>query len=294
MKILVLGRGVIGSQYGWALEQAGNTVDFYVRKSSRHDYKDYLELHTYDGRQKKMIEENWNINLRYEIPEDEGYDLILISVNPEQVAGAIESVSPIAKEATILLMGNYGGDPLKKIDLPIKEQCIVGFPGAGGGIDDNVLHGIMYSSFELGIKGDKPSAREEKVRKLFEDAGFKVKLQKNIDAWLVNHYVLNAAMEAEVMKRGSFAAVVESQDGLKNMLLNARRMVPYVKAKNIKPGIALRMMTLVPAGLMAKIMKKTLYKEHSPAYDAVAYNKYEAGYAVREIRAEAERLGVRI
>ncbi len=71
-------------------------------------------------------------------------------------------------------------------------------------------------------------------------------------------------------------------------------MVPHVKAKHIKPRIALRMMTLVPDGLMAKIMKKTLYKEHSPAYDAVAYNKYKAGYAVREIRAEAERLGVRI
>lgn len=32
MKILVFGRGVIGSQYGWALENAGHTVDFYVRK----------------------------------------------------------------------------------------------------------------------------------------------------------------------------------------------------------------------------------------------------------------------
>lgn len=32
MKILMIGRGVISTQYGWALEQAGNDVTFYVRK----------------------------------------------------------------------------------------------------------------------------------------------------------------------------------------------------------------------------------------------------------------------
>ena len=31
MKILVFGRGVIATVYGWALERAGHDVEFYVR-----------------------------------------------------------------------------------------------------------------------------------------------------------------------------------------------------------------------------------------------------------------------
>ena len=54
MKVLILGRGVIGSQYGWALEQAGHRVDFLVRKKAS-PYSDTLELHTYDGRKKTKL-----------------------------------------------------------------------------------------------------------------------------------------------------------------------------------------------------------------------------------------------
>lgn len=31
MKILIFGRGVIATQYAWALEKVGHTVEFYVR-----------------------------------------------------------------------------------------------------------------------------------------------------------------------------------------------------------------------------------------------------------------------
>jgi len=292
MKILVLGRGVIGIQYGWALENAGNTVDFYVRKSSKHTYVDYVELHTFDGRKKQMINEKWSIHLRYEIPAGEKYDLIIISVNPEQVSGAIETITPIVGDADVLLIGNYGGNPVDKIQTLPRDQIIVGFPGAGGGITDNILHGMMYPSIELGMSGEKISNREQRVKQLFESADFKVSMHTDIGTWLLNHYVLNAAMETEVLKRGSFEAVISSDDGLADMLLNAREMVSYLRAKGIKPDFVLKVMGIIPANLMAYIMKKTLYKPGSPGYDAIAYNKYAVGYSVREIVEDAKKLGV--
>ena len=33
MKILMFGRGVISTQYGWAFEKAGHTVEFYRRNA---------------------------------------------------------------------------------------------------------------------------------------------------------------------------------------------------------------------------------------------------------------------
>ncbi|KAG4106815.1 ketopantoate reductase PanE/ApbA family protein [Neocallimastix lanati (nom. inval.)] len=292
MKILILGRGVIGIQYGWALENAGNTVDFYVRKSNKHNYADYVELHTYDGRKKQMINEKWSVNLRYEIPNDEKYDLIIISVNPEQVSGAIETITPIVGDANVLIIGNYGGNPVNKIQTLPHDQIIIGFPGAGGGITDNVLHGVMYPSIEMGMSGEKISEREQKIKQLFESADFKVSMHTDIGSWLLNHYVLNAAMETEVLKRGSFEAVISSDNGLVDMLLNAREMVPYLKAKGVKLDIVLKVMGIVPASLIAYLMKKTVYKPGSPGYNAIAYNKYEVGYSVREIVEDAKALGV--
>ena len=292
MKILILGRGVIGSQYGWALESAGNKVDFLVRKSSARTYADYIMLHTYDGRTRKKVDTRWNINLRKEIDAEENYDLILISVNPEQVKGAVESIAPFAKDATILLMGNYGGNPLDEISLLPKEQFVVGFPSAGGGITDNELNGIMYGSIQIGISASKPSAREELVKELFAAAGFKVTMHSDVNSWLWNHYVANAAMETEVLKRGSFEAVVSSRDGLADMMLNIREMVPYLKAKGITPDLSVRALSLLPARLIAFLMTRTLYKPGSPAYNAIAYNKYAVGHSVRQIVDDAHKLGV--
>ena len=292
MKILILGRGVIGSQYGWALESAGNKVDFLVRKSSTRTYADYIMLHTYDGRIRKKVDTRWNINLRKEIDAGENYDLILISVNPEQVKGAVESIAPFAKDATILLMGNYGGNPLDEISLLPKEQFVVGFPSAGGGITDNELNGIMYGSIQIGMSASKPSAREELVKELFAAAGFKVTMHSDVNSWLWNHYVANAAMETEVLKRGSFEAVVSSRDGLADMMLNIREMVPYLKAKGITPDLSVRALSLLPARLIAFLMTRTLYKPESPAYNAIAYNKYAAGHSVRQIVDDAHKLGV--
>ena len=291
MKILILGRGVIGSQYGWTLENAGNTVDFFVRKSSRHTYADYIELHTYDGRTKKNIDTKWNINLKHEISPDEKYDLILISVNPEQVTNAVESVKDFAGEATILLMGNHGGNPVDNIDILPKDQFVISFPSAGGGITDNVLNGILYGSVQIGASSGVLSSREQMVKELFESAGFKVSVHKDINAFLWNHYVLNAAMETEVLKRGSFEAVITSKDGLASMMRNVKDMIPYLKAKDITPDLPVRAMSILPADIIASLMMRTMYKPGTPAYNAVAYNKYAVGHSVRQICEDAHKLG---
>lgn len=52
MNILVFGRGAIGTQYGWALENAGHKVDFFVRKGRIKDYGDTVFLDIYDTVQK--------------------------------------------------------------------------------------------------------------------------------------------------------------------------------------------------------------------------------------------------
>jgi ketopantoate reductase len=44
MKILFWGRGVIGTLYAWAFENAGHTVEFYVREGRKAQYGSYVNL----------------------------------------------------------------------------------------------------------------------------------------------------------------------------------------------------------------------------------------------------------
>ena len=75
-------------------------------------------------------------------------------------------------------------------------------------------------------------------------------------------------------------------------MLNIKEMVPYLKAKGITPDISVKALTLLPASLMAAIMTRTLYKPGSPAYNAIAYNKYAVGYSVAQILEDAQKLNV--
>lgn len=180
MNILVFGRGAIGTQYGWALENAGHKVDFFVRKGRIKDYGNTVSLDIYDSRSKKQIKESWQINLKEEIEEDKTYDLILLSVNPEQVEGALLQVKRFAKTATVLFFCNYGLEVKNTVkDFPA-GQIVFGFPGAGGGYEGNALGGIMYNFFQLGQAGAKLSERESFVKKYFLMQDLKSKFRKTL------------------------------------------------------------------------------------------------------------------
>lgn len=54
MKILMFGRGVIATQYGWVLEQTGNTVEFYVRPGRIAQYGPTVSIDILDGRVNRL------------------------------------------------------------------------------------------------------------------------------------------------------------------------------------------------------------------------------------------------
>ncbi|MDG0792410.1 hypothetical protein OMP38_17165 [Cohnella ginsengisoli] len=203
MKILFFGRGVVSTQYAWAFEQAGHTVEFYVRKGRKETFGSRIELEMWDARKgKKLIKESWNVNLHEEILPN--YDLIIVSVNTEQLPEAAQFLSTAAGNTPILLFNNIWQD-LKSSIAPLSMNNVVfGFPGAGGGIADNKLRGGFLKMVLL----ENPRAGTEpinnKVKALFESAHFKINWVKDMQNWLWNHFARNAAMEAEVLKRGKF------------------------------------------------------------------------------------------
>lgn len=296
MKILFFGRGVIGTQYAWAFENAGHTVEFYVREGRKVQYGSHVNLEIWDARQSKkdpIVKEKWPIVMHEEIKENHDYDLIFMSVNPEQVSSAVKYLAPRVGNATVLFFSNFWQDPLLAVQPIPRSQIVYGFPGAGGGFEGNTLYGGLYKTVQFGTLESGPTERDLEVRKLFAGAGFKITVQKNLQSWLWNHFALNAAMEAEVLKSGSFEKVISSPEALAGIGRNMKEIIPVLKAKGSKPDVMTKIMGGLPPKVVEFLMSKVVFSPKSMSYALVAHNHFKVGYAVQEVITDARKYGIK-
>ncbi|MNZ90647.1 2-dehydropantoate 2-reductase [compost metagenome] len=291
MRILFFGRGLISTQYAWAFEQAGHTVEFYVRKGRKETFGSRIELEMWDARRgKKLIKESWNVKLHEEILPN--YDLIIMSVNTEQLPEAAQFLSTAAGNTPVLIFNNIWQGLKSSIVQLSMNNVVFGFPGAGGGIADNRLRGGFMKMVFL----EKPRAGTEHinqlVKKCFESAHFKISWVKDMQNWLWNHFAMNAAMEAEVLKRGSFSALMNHKDSFANVGLNMREMIPVLKARGAKHDVISLMLTKIPPALLGTLFNKVIFAKGSLPRLFMEYNNSKAGFAVLEVVREAKKAGL--
>ncbi|AZN41607.1 ketopantoate reductase family protein [Paenibacillus albus] len=295
MKILFFGRGAIGTMYAWAFENAGHTVEFYVREGRKVQYGSHVNLELWDTRRSKkdrIVKEKWPIVIQEEIQENHDYDLIFISVNPEQVSSVVKYLAPRVGNATVLFFNNYWQDPQLAVHPIPASQMVYGFPGGGGGYEGNTLYGGMYKTVQFGTYESEPTPRDLTVRKLFAEAGFKITVQKDIQSWLRNHYAFNVAMEIEVLKRGSFAKVVSSPEALTGLSRNLKEMIPVLKAKGSKLDVMTKVVSALPSRVVGFLLSHVVFSPKGMPYALVEHNHYKVGYAVQEVISEARKHGI--
>ena len=291
MRILFFGRGVISTQYAWAFEQAGHTVEFYVRKGRKETFGSHIELEMWDARKgKQLIKESWSVNLHEELSPN--YDLIIASVNTEQLPEAAQLLSTAAGNTPVLIFNNIWQDLKASISPLSMNNVVFGFPGAGGGIADNRLRGGFLKMVFL----EKPRAGTEQmntmIKELFESARFKISWIKDMQNWLWGHFAVNAAMETEVLKRGSFPALMNHSDSFANVGKNMREIVPVLKARGAKIDMISLLLTKIPPALLGILFNKVIFAKGSLPRLFMEYNNSKAGFAVLEVVREAKKLGI--
>lgn len=296
MKILILGRGAIGTQYAWAFEKAGHTVEFYVREGRKAQYGTCVNLELWDTRNNKkdrIVKVKWAITMREEIKENHDYDLILISVNPEQITSVVEYLAPRVGNATVLFFSNFWQDPQLAVQPIPENQVVYGFPGAGGGFEGDTLYGGLYKTVQFGTFEPHPTKRDLEVRKLFTQAGFKIMVQKDVKSWLWNHFALNAAMEAEVLKHGSFKKVISSREALNGVGRNLNEIVPVLKARGSKLDLLTIVLSSLPPKIVGFLMSHVVFPPKSMTYALMVHNHFKVGYAVQEVIRSARKYGIK-
>jgi 2-dehydropantoate 2-reductase len=295
LKILFFGRGAIGTQYAWAFENAGHTVEFYVREGRKVQYGSHVNLEIWDTRRSKkdrLFKEKWPIVTLEEIKENHDYDLIFMSVNPEQVSSVVEYLAPRVGNATVLFFCHFWQDPQLAIHPIPLDQVVWGFPGVGGGFEGNTLYGGLYKTVQFLTFESKPTQRELEVRKLFEDAGFRIVVQKDAQSWLWNRFAFNVAMEVEVLKSGSFEKAVSSPEALAGIGSNLKEIIQVLKAKGSKIDVMTTVFGALPPRAVGFLMGKVMSPK-GISYELVKHNHFKVGYAVKEVISDARKHGIK-
>ncbi|WP_238006455.1 2-dehydropantoate 2-reductase N-terminal domain-containing protein [Dactylosporangium sp. AC04546] len=237
MKILMFGRGVIATVYGWALERAGHDVEFYVRPGRAATYGDTTDLDLLDTRRRvwgHRVVEKWPVRYREALEPDHDFDLIVLSVPHHRLAEATAFLSPRVGQATVLVFGNIWTEPQAAIGALPVDQVAWGFPQAGGGFgEDGVLRGALLPAVIFGTLGQPPTDRERAVRQAFREAGFRLKEQPDFRGWLWVHFVSDAGLFSQGLRLGSLSKLAGATGDLREGLLAGRELLPLLKARGL-------------------------------------------------------------
>lgn len=258
----MFGRGVIATQYGWALEQAGHDVDFYVRPGRTATYGPFVDLDILDGRargRKRRISHRWPLTMREDLDSNHDYELIILSVNHDQLPTAVEFLSSRLGDAALLIFNNIWDDPSDSAAPLPAGQVVWGFPGGGGGFAGSTLRGGMLRSLTLGLlDGGPPTAAHTRVHELLTGAGFSVTTVEDFRSWLWFHFILDAGLMVGIRQAGGVEAFVRSPASAKLTLRLIREVLPVLEAKGGVPTRGAKAIRLLPTGPVAFGLRKLL------------------------------------
>jgi 2-dehydropantoate 2-reductase len=226
MKTLVVGTGIIGVIYGWALSQAGVDVTHFVRKGRKEQFKNGVKLDVLDERKghPKYNLTNYAIRCVEEISPADGYELIIVPTNMNQTESALKELVPVSGQAIFLtLSGNWDGTACIDKLLP-RERYLMGYADGGGTIRDGAYWVNLGAEIHIGEVDGKPSEKLEKVKTLFMKADMKPDVQENIVHWLWQHAAGAVGFALGFAKHREIKTFLKDKELLQQCVLSTKEM----------------------------------------------------------------------
>ena len=194
MKTLIFGAGPLGSLYTHILHEAGKDVSILAR-NKRYEFimkNGIVLVDEFTGERKtspvKAVEA---------IGEDDAYDLVIVLIRKNKLQPVFRTLSLCPKIENILFMGNNAlGFDAYLAELP-KQNVMFGFPGAGGSIQEQVVHFVdrekpndKRKAITIGEPGGAPIERTRLIASFLESVGIPVEVSGDMDGWLKYHAAL--------------------------------------------------------------------------------------------------------
>ncbi len=233
MKVLIVGRGVVGTIYGWALSQAGIDVTHVVRKDGlpATDTLDLLDLRPGYPKHARVT---YAPKTLLQISPADGFDLVIVATKHYQAAQAIAQYLPGAPRATFLLFtANWDGTAEFDRLLP-RSSMLWGYAAASGGPDaDGAFIVTVAPTVRFGTLEGSDPAKFNAVGELFRRAGFALDIKPNIVEWLWVHHAINAGGVGIALWAGGIAEATRSLKTIKQGVWAIREALDVVAARGV-------------------------------------------------------------
>jgi len=178
MNIVVIGAGGIGGYFGGRIANAGYNVTFVARGK-------HLEAIRKNGLQVKSTKGDFIVhpNATDTINDIENPDLIILGVKSWQVEEIAKQIKPIVTNTTMVLPLQNGADNVDKLLAHLdKKNVLAGLCKIVSKVEAPGV--INHFAFEpeviFGENDNSQTERIEKVKEVFDDAGFKNKIAGDI------------------------------------------------------------------------------------------------------------------
>ena len=233
MKTLIIGRGVVGTIYGWALSKAGIDVTHVVRKEGlpSTDTLDLLDLRPGYPKNTRVTYAAKTVG---QISPLDDFDLAIVATKHYQAAEAIRQYLPGAPGATFLLFtANWDGT--EEIDRLLPRSSILwGYSAASGGPDaERILIATVNPTVRFGMLQGSDPEKFKAVTELFQRAGFTLDIKPNIIEWLWVHHAINAGGIGICLWAGGIAEATRSFRTLRLGTLATREALKVVAARGV-------------------------------------------------------------
>ena len=264
-KIAVMGLGVIGTTYAYALQKAGHKTYHIVRESKRNSVPEKIKVHILDGRYNSKGEEKddtYNVSL---VTPGEKYDFILLSVASGKLQEAVTTIRNLDIKGTLILFCNFWNnrDEVKKIigDIPF----VTAFPTAGGHMENYSLNCVLFDHIMLENESKAQIPNYADLIKMLNSADIKQEIPYDMFEWIWIHMAINAGVTSTAAREGSIddpntlaRALMADSKALSLAVKTIRETLKTVEAR----GVDLKlykgeiMPYKIPAGIAGIAMKK--------------------------------------
>lgn len=235
MDILVFGAGVLGTVYAARLQEAGHRVSLLARGARLAELRKHgVVLENGTGGRWTMV----GVNVVDTAGPDDAYDLAIVLVRRNQLAGALEALAGCPRIPSVLLMANNPAGSGEAVRALGRERVLLGFPGAGGARRGHVVrYRILPGWLQPTTIGELDGSRTRRIRTIaaaLRGAGFPVQICADMDAWLKTHAAwVSPAANAIYMAGGSNYRLARTRDGVVLMVRAIREGFRVMRAHSI-------------------------------------------------------------
>ena len=226
MNILIIGLGVIGTTYGYLFKKAGFNVEHYIRKNSSKNNIDKLNIELLDGRTNAKGEASSDEYIVNKATRNE-YDFIFVAVSSGKISGVIDELKNENISGTLVFGCGIWEERSYIDNITTGWNYILGYPVAGGNIENETLNCCVFDHFMLEQKEKANISNYDDIESVFKACNIKLEQPYDMLEWIWLHMAINAGV---VSVAGSYGDIKNASTSAENLMDSAKRLSEAVRS----------------------------------------------------------------